>query len=341
LGLLSTTPYTHQLDTLRDLFGRQDVNLVEAGLEVGDRLYPIVDGVIVLLDEDQYPDSLRGRMAMSSGTRSTPAFAADIQHSFGAEWGEYSEILPEHEREFADYFDLVPLASLHGLRVGDLGCGSGRWSHFLRSHCRERILVDFSDAIFVARRNLAGDEGALFFMADVTRLPFRSGFADFILCLGVLHHLPIPALQAVRALARKAPKALVYLYYSLDNRPWHYRALLRGATVARRLTARVRNERARSLLAWAGAVGIYRPLVLLGSALELAGRGSVVPLFETYRGKSLRRIRQDVYDRFFTRIEQRVSRAEIEGLRDTFDEVTISPRIPYWHFLLERKSDLR
>ena len=48
-----------------------------------------------------------------------------------------------------------------------------------------------------------------------------------------------------------------------------------------------------------------------------------------------KRERATVYDRFFTRLEQRVSRAEIESLTDTFARVTISPHIPYWHFLCE------
>ena len=316
------------------------MKLVDPGLQVGERVYPIVDGVVILLDQDQYPDSLQRRLAAPRDVGSIEDFAPDIQYSFGAEWQEFSEILPEHEREFADYFDLVALESLRGQRVCDLGCGSGRWTHFLRPHCRERILIDFSDAIFVARRNLASDEDALFFMADLTRLPFRPGFADFILCLGVLHHLPRPALQVVRSLAGASPRLLIYLYYALDNRPSHYRALLIVTTAVRGLTARIRNQCARVALAWVGAVGVYRPLVALGSALQLVGRGSAIPLFETYHGKSLRRIRQDVYDRFFTRIEQRVTKAQVETLVDTFAEVRVSPRPPYWHFLCENRNDL-
>ena len=40
------------------------------------------------------------------------------------------------------------------------------------------------------------------------------------------------------------------------------------------------------------------------------GWASQIPLHENYAGKSLKRIQQDVYDRFFTRIEQRFSRKE-------------------------------
>jgi hypothetical protein len=47
-------------------------------------------------------------------------------------------------------------------------------------------------------------------------------------------------------------------------------------------------------------------------------------------------LEQNAYNRFFNRIEQRVSRREIEALRDTFSEVVISESMPYWHFLCRR-----
>jgi hypothetical protein len=74
----------------------------------------------------------------------------------------------------------------------------------------------------------------------------------------------------------------------------------------------------------------------LGRAADLLGLGRHVPLYDFYRDKSLKRIEQDVYDRFFTRIEQRVSRAQILQLRSDFTEVRVSDRLPYWHFLLTR-----
>jgi hypothetical protein len=64
--------------------------------------------------------------------------------------------------------------------------------------------------------------------------------------------------------------------------------------------------------------------------------GRFIPLYEGYRGKSIKRTRQDAYDRFFTRIEQRVSRKEILSLTKHFARVDVSPRIPYWHFLCWR-----
>lgn len=330
--------YKDKLETLRDVFGSNDVNLNTECLIVDGCTYPIVDDVIILLGPEQYPESLKSRMtkAGTQGNKSDIDFAKDIQFTFGEEWKKFSEILPEHKHEFTQYFDLVDLSGLKNYRICDLGCGIGRWSSFLKDKCRELILVDFSEAIFVARRNLADTNNALFFMGDIKKLPFRKDFTDLLFCIGVLHHLPAPALSEVRALKKYASRLLIYLYYSLDNRPFYFRFLLSSVTKIRLLAAHIKNPTLRDILCFSGALGIYLPLVWLGSLLKPLGLSQYVPLYEGYHGKGLERIRQDVYDRFFTRIEQRVSKKEIMELEDAFKKITVSDQLPYWHFLCER-----
>jgi SAM-dependent methyltransferase len=328
--------YSDKVTSLRAIFGCDAIEVNDGVLIVGNRRYPIVDDVIVLLDESQYPPSLRSRLTQPVTRTETPDFSDAVQFSFGEEWQTFSEILPEHEKEFLEYFDLVDLSGLGDARIYDLGCGIGRWSYFLKDRCRQLVLVDFSDAIFVARRNLSSASNALFFMGDLTRLPFADESANFLFCIGVLHHLPVPALDVVRRLKRLAPTLLIYLYYSLDNRPVHYRTMLTFATTVRRLVSQVRDSTFRSSFTWMAAITLYLPLILVGKALRPIGLSKHVPLYEGYQGKSLRRIRQDVYDRFFTTIEQRFSRSEILVLHDTFASVRISGGIPYWHFVCER-----
>lgn len=326
--------YADKIESLKDLFGAAAVDLQPGRLVVDGRAYPIVDDVIVLLDPSDCPPAVRERMgAPPPGSPPAALLARDIQFTFGEEWKRFPGILPEHETEFRQYFDLVDLADLETARVCDLGCGIGRWSRFLADRCRELVLVDFSEAIFVARRNLRTAGNALFFMGDLQRLPFRDDFADFLFCLGVLHHLPTDALDAVRALRRSSPRLLVFLYYALDNRPRFWRALLAAVTALRLRLSTVTDPAARSALTWLLTLGIYLPLVGIGRLLAPVGRGRLVPLYEMYRGKSVRRIRQDVYDRFFTRIEQRVTRDRILALNDTFREVVVSGNPPYWHFV--------
>jgi SAM-dependent methyltransferase len=321
-----TTYYADKVDDLRRLFGSDDIEVAKHAVRVGDQTYEIIDDVIVTLPPDRRP----GQAIPSLG--GPGEFALEIQRTFGREWQAFDRILPEHRQEFEAYFDLVDLSDLADALACDLGCGMGRHSHFLAPWCRRVVLVDFSEAIFVARRNLADVPGAIFVMADVTDLPFADDCCDLAFSLGVLHHLPVDALDAVRSLRRLSPRLLVYLYYSLDNRPAHFRALLRIVSAVRGCTARIQGEHLRSILTAFFAYGIYAPLVAFGRVAGWVGFDGLVPLADTYMGKSMARIRQDVYDRFFTSIEQRVSRRDIEQLITHFATVKVSDAPPYWHF---------
>ncbi|MFI5197324.1 MAG: class I SAM-dependent methyltransferase [Thermoanaerobaculia bacterium] len=323
------------LAELRDLFGDPDVVLEPGVLRARGREYPVVDDVVILLDPEEYPGSLRERLGLGRpvGGGATTAIDTGIQFTFGEQWKKFPRTLPEYEAEFHRYFDLVDLPSLAGKRVCDLGCGMGRWSNFLAPRCRTLVLVDFSEAIFVAREGLRGEKNVLFFMGDIQRLPFRTGFADLVVSLGVLHHLPTDALGAVRRLRTLAPELLIYLYYALDNRPAYFGVLLAWATALRKVLSRIREPGARAVITRSIAALVYVPLVGLGWCLKPFGLANRVPLFEVYHTRSWEGICQDVYDRFFTGIEHRYSREQIRGLRDSFETVVISDGLPYWHFL--------
>lgn len=297
------------------------------------RSFPIIDDVIVLLDPAQYPPVLSNERKVEE---QLPDFAKDIQFTFGEEWKKYPDILPEDKNAFFQYFDLVNLPDLSDARVCDLGCGIGRWSYFLKDACRELVLLDFSEAIFVARNNLRNTNNAIFFMGDIKRLPFRKDFTDFLFCLGVLHHLPTNALDEVRSLKTYAPNLLIYLYYALDNRPLYFRILLSIVTMMRNLVSRNTNSLFRSIFTRLVAIGVYLPLINLGRILKPVGLSQYIPLYEAYNKRGFRGICQDVYDRFFTRIEQRFSKKQISTLTDTFSDITISEKLPYWHFMCRR-----
>ncbi len=328
--------YQNKIELLKDVFGANEVVVVEDKISIDGKDYPVINDVIVVSSPEKQTDFVKERLMSESENSGGKDFAEDIQYTFGSEWEEYSEILPEHEEEFKEYFDIVETDSLSESRVCDLGCGNGRWSYHLQGKCKEMVLVDFSDAIFVARKNLKNSDNCLFIMCDLREIPFRNDFADFLFCIGVLHHLPTNCLDEVKSLKRFAPSLLIYLYYALDNRPVFFRILLKIVTVVRGLLSRVRSRGFRKLFSWFGAYFIYLPLVLLGRFFSLFGIGKYIPLYEAYHDKSMGRIRQDVYDRFFTRIEQRVSKREIEHLEDSFGEVVVSEQKPYWHFLCKR-----
>lgn len=322
---------------LADVFGTGDVSLEGGGLRVAGKSFPIVNDVIVLTEPAKYSDSLARALGVDRVRTEADRFSEAEQYVFSEEWTHFAAVLPDHAKTFHRYFDLVDVGSLADRRVCDLGCGSGRWSYFLKDACQELVLVDFSDGIFVARENLRDADNCLFFMADVTDLPFADDFADFIFCLGVLHYLPTPCLDELRKMRRLAPVQLFSLYYALDNRPAYFRALLALVTAARVGLSRIRSHGFRRLFAHAVALLVYRPLLAIGTLLRPFGLADKVPLYEGYHAnRNSEVLAQNVYNRFFNPIEQRVSRREIEALNDTFAEVIVSENMPYWHFLCRR-----
>lgn len=330
--------YYTKLHILKEIFDTQDIILENNYLTVQEKQYPILHDVIVLLDETDYTEFVSKELQISTQAKSsdTQHLASDIQYSFGEEWKNFHNVLTEHEKEFYQYFDIVDLDTLKGKRICDLGCGNGRWSYFLKDICQTLILLDFSDAIFTARSNLSDTDNCLFFMGDLQVLPFKHDFVDFLYCLGVLHHLPTPCLDEVKNLKQFAPQLLIFLYYALDNRPAHFRLILKWITWLRQLFTKVHSPMFRKAITGAGTYFLYLPLVYFGHLLKPFRLSSYVPLYEFYQDKGIERIQQDVYDRFFTSIEQRVTRREIRQLCDTFSQVTISESLPYWHFLCER-----
>jgi hypothetical protein len=100
--------------------------------------------------------------------------------------------------------------------------------------------------------------------------------------------------------------------------------------------SRIRSHRFREAFVDAVARLVYMPFIRFGQMLRPIGLQRAIPLYEAYSGKSLERVRQDVYDRFFTGTERRYRLAQIDRLCDSFARVTVSRGIPYWHFLCER-----
>ena len=94
--------YSKKLRLLRDLFSEREISLEKDRLILDGCHYPIIDDVIILLDPPQYPPIVRKRLGPVNSPSKLEAsdFAEDIQYTFGEEWKIFSEILPEHEREF-------------------------------------------------------------------------------------------------------------------------------------------------------------------------------------------------------------------------------------------------
>ena len=163
--------YKNKIKTLSELFGTSDIQLEGAFINIAGRIYPIVDDVIILLKSHHIPRRTSEKIqCLTRDEEISSSIAKDIQYTFGEEWKTYNEILPQHHDEFNLYFDLIDIPTLESKRIGDLGCGIGRWSYFLRDIAKEIVLIDFSESIFEARKNLSGSDNMIFIMADVLDL---------------------------------------------------------------------------------------------------------------------------------------------------------------------------
>ena len=243
----------------------------------------------------------------------------DVIDAFGDEWARFDQTgLSDEERisYFEGYFEVFPWDDLPSDAAGfDLGCGSGRWAEHVAPRVGTLHCVDPSEAIEVARRNLAKHDNVVFHRRTAAELPFEPDSMDFGYSLGVLHHIADTqgALRAaVRALKPGAP-LLVYLYYAFDNRPRWFRALWRASDLARRIVSRQPNA-VRHVICDGLAGAVYYPLARGAAVAERFGANVDHWPLSAYRHGSFYRMRTDSLDRFGTRLEKRYTRDQMEAL---------------------------
>ena len=260
---------------------------------------------------------------------------------FGREWQSFDQsALSDGDARsmFGDYFSMFDFTDLgEGF---DLGCGTGRWARFVAPRCRALHCIDPSDAIDVARRNLAEQPNVTFHRASADDIPLPDNSQDFGYSLGVLHHIPDPeaALRSAVAKVRPGGQFLLYIYYRFDNRPLWFRLIWRASDIGRRLISTLPFP-ARKGFAGLVAATTYWPLARFSRLVEQAGRDpSPLPL-NWYRNLSFYTMRTDALDRFGTRLEHRFTKAEIGQMmeRSGLENIRFSDHAPFWVALGTRR----
>jgi len=257
---------------------------------------------------------------------------------FGREWRRFDQGAVRDEemaRTFGEYFAIFPWDSLPQGAVGfDAGCGSGRWAALVAPRVGHLHCVDAStEALDVARRKLAELGNVSVHEHSLEAMPMADGSMDFGYSLGVLHHMPDPQ-GGLAACARKlkpgAPM-LVYIYYAFDNRPGWFRRLWRGSDAVRRAVSAA-PFRIKAFVADCIAATVYLPMARAARFAEQRGCNVANWPLSAYRWHSYYSMRTDALDRFGTRLEHRMTRAQIEavmmsaGLRD----IRFSDSPPFW-----------
>lgn len=232
--------------------------------------------------------------------------------SFGYEWTTFDTINPEDGQFWSNYFADVPVDDLRN-KVGlDAGCGKGRYAYFTAPYLKTLVALDGSEAVRSAVRNLRSFSNVTVLRADVRDTPLADESFDFIYCLGVLHHLSEPR-EGFRELLRLlAPGGSFLLYvYSRPQTAGIRAAGLAAAGALRKATVGMRPRILRGLSAII-AVGLYVGFVVpgrLGDRVR-SKKLSGLPL-GTYRGRPIRSLWLDTFDRLSAPLEKRYVWEEI------------------------------
>ncbi|PYT00016.1 MAG: SAM-dependent methyltransferase [Acidobacteria bacterium] len=260
----------------------------------------------------------------------------NVVAGFGDEWSRFDQsALDESElREmFENYFNIFPWHELPKNSVGfDLGCGSGRWARLVAPRVGTLHLIDPSDALDVAKKNLKEETNCIFHRASVEIIPLDNGSCDFGYSLGVLHHVPDTeaGLRACVEKLKKGAPFLLYLYYRFDNKPPWFRAMWKASDAVRGVISRLPHS-SRYVVSQVIAATVYLPLARTAKVLERSGANIENFPLSQYRNNSFYTMRTDALDRFGTRLERRFTKAEMKEMmeRSGLENITFN-QTSFW-----------
>jgi SAM-dependent methyltransferase len=124
--------------------------------------------------------------------------ASNYSDSFGFEWKMHSRTQHDSYSGFAvsrRRFEAETkwAKDLHGEKVLEVGCGSGRFTEIALDTGAFVVSLDYSNAVAENYRWHRKQRNLLIVQADVYQMPFRAGSFDRAFCFGMLQHTPNPA----------------------------------------------------------------------------------------------------------------------------------------------------
>ena len=269
-----------------------------------------------------------------------------VIRSFGEQWQQFRHDNSLNDADlraaFESYFRVFPWDDLPRNAVGaDVGCGTGRWARHVAPRVYRLLCFDPSDAIEVARESLASFPNVECRSGRADALPVDDRSLDFAYCLGVLHHVQdtAGALRSITAKLKPGAPLLLYLYYSLENRPGWYSALWRISNPVRIVMSKMPFW-LRHPLSQVIAALVYYPLARTAWVGERLGFDVSAWPLAFYRNLRFYNMRTDALDRFGTRVEKRFSKEQIVKLMTSagLADIQFSSTPPYWCVVGRRRD---
>lgn len=268
-----------------------------------------------------------------------------VVSDFGREWQAFNHLEIDNlslESSFNSYFSIFPFNELPKNAKGfDMGCGSGRWAKFMAPvvgslHCIEPSAV----ALNQAENNLSMFTNCTFECATASENSLKESSQDFGYSLGVLHHTPdtVEALNKCTSTLKQGAPFLVYLYYSLDNKPFWYRWLWLISDVIRKQVSRLPFP-LKFFISQLIGFFVYLPLARFSLLCEKLGINVKNFPLTDYRSKAFYILRNDALDRFGTRLEHRFSKKQITEMLTNagLHNITFSENPPFWTAIAYKK----
>lgn len=289
---------------------------------------------------------------IKSVNRDINAFSTDVTNSnidysvvdsFGEEWKKFHNFSDrEIEIDALHYFDIIDDRMINKNTYAiDLGCGTGRWTKYMKDRVGFMEAIDPSDAIFTADKLIGPADNIRLAKASIDNIPFDDETFDFAMSIGVLHHIP-DTQKAMNDCVKKVKIGgyfYAYLYYNFENRGPFFKLLFLFVNSVRKITSRLPMN-SKKIVCDMIAVVIYMPLVLFGRCIKLIGLKKIaesLPLSH-YQKQTFFWIRTDALDRFGTSLEQRFSKKDIINMMTNagLSEIKFSDLMPYWHMVGKR-----
>ena len=268
--------------------------------------------------------------------------------SFGHEWAAFdyneTESVQALDAQFLAYCRPINLNQFDPTKAvaADFGAGSGRWSSRLAPYFSLVYALEPSDsACMVLKRKFISDTKFKVLQETVGANSIPDASLDLAVSLGVLHHIPDTGL-AIKDVSRAVKPGgyfLCYLYYSLENKPVHYKMIFRGVNLVRIVISNL-PQCLKRLCATVIASLVYWPLARISKLLTKIGKDTSNFPLHHYAEMPFVMLANDALDRFGTTLEQRFSKTQITEMLFIagFDVSTLifSDSEPFWTFAVQK-----